>query len=137
MNATSESDRFLEHLVFEIAQGVSGETGDAFFSSLVRHLARALQAEYVLVGVLTPEGEGVATLAVQAHGKVAANFEYALAGTPCANVTEQQVCSYPSGVQQLFPQDILLVDMCAEGYTGSPMIDSSGRCVGLICAITT
>jgi len=52
MNATSESDRFLEHLVFEIAQGGSGETGDAFFSSLVRHLARALldQSERLLGG---------------------------------------------------------------------------------------
>jgi transcriptional regulator of acetoin/glycerol metabolism len=26
--------------------------------------------------------------------------------------------------------------MGADGYTGSPMIDSNGRCVGLICAIT-
>jgi formate hydrogenlyase transcriptional activator len=137
MNAASESDRFLEHLVFEIAQGVSGETGDAFFSSLARHLAQALQAEYVLVGVLKPGEERVATLAVHAHGKEAGPFEYSLAGTPCANVTEQQVCSYPSGVQQLFPQDILLTEMGAEGYTGSPMIDSSGRCVGLICAIST
>jgi formate hydrogenlyase transcriptional activator len=136
MNATSESDRFLEHLVFEIAQGVSGETGDAFFSSLVRHLARALQADYVLVGVLQPGGERVSTLAVHAHGKEAVPFEYALAGTPCANVTQQRVCSYPSGVQQLFPQDVLLTEMGADGYTGSPMIDSNGRCVGLICAVT-
>lgn len=136
MSASIESDRFLEHLVYEIAQGVSGETGDVFFHSLVHHLGRALQAEYVLVGALRPESKRVATLAVYAHGREAAPFEYALAGTPCENVIEQRLCSYPSRVQQLFPDDKMLVEMRAEGYAGSPMIDSNGRCLGLICAIT-
>ena len=35
-----------------------------------------------------------------------------------------------------FPKTKLLIAAGAEGYVGSPLLDSSGRCLGLICAIT-
>ena len=114
---------------------MAGKTGDAFFRSLVRHLAHALEADYVLVGALEPNGERIATLAVHGLGEAAA-LEYNLAGTPCALVVQTRVCSYSSGVQQLFPEDEMLATIQAEGYVGSPMLDSSGRCLGLICAVT-
>ncbi len=136
MSSSSEADRFLDHLVFEIAKGVSGATGEAFFRSLARHLARALDAEYVLVGALQPDGDRIATLAVHGPDGSEAALCYDLAGTPCAHVVHRQVCSYSSGVQQLFPEDKMLVEVGAEGYAGTPMVDSSGRCLGLICAIT-
>lgn len=136
MSPSSEADRSFEHIVFEYAEGVAGQTGDAFFHSLVRHLAHALDADYVLVAALQPDGERVATLAVYGPGGEAAAMEYELAGTPCANVVQQQVCSYPTGVQQFFPRDEMLGAIDAEGYVGSPMVDSNGRCLGLLCAIT-
>jgi formate hydrogenlyase transcriptional activator len=136
MRPKIETDRSLEQLVFEIAKSVSGEAGAAFFRSVARGLARALDADYVLVGALQPSGERIATLAAYERDGEAAALEYDLAGTPCANVVEQHVCSYPSGVRQLFPQDAMLAATNAEGYVGSPLIDSSGRCLGLICAVT-
>ena len=136
MSPSTESDRNLEHLVFEIAKGVFGETGEAFFHSLVRHLARALNADYVLLGALQPDGERIATLAAHGPGGEALELEYNLAGTPCAHVVEQNVCSYSSGVRELFPHDEMLGQVGAEGYVGSPMVDSNGRCLGLICAVT-
>ena len=69
MSAPSEAVGLLEHLVFEIAEGVSGQTGEAFFRSLVRHLAAALKADFVLVGAMQPGGERIATLA--AYGDAA------------------------------------------------------------------
>jgi formate hydrogenlyase transcriptional activator len=136
MSPSSEADRWFEHIVFEYAEAVAGATGEAFFRSLVRHLARALDAEYVLVGALLPGDERIATLAVHGFGSEAASLEYSLAGTPSAQVVQPQVCSYPSGVRQLFPQDEMLAAVGAEGYVGAPMLDSSGGCLGLICAIT-
>jgi DNA-binding NtrC family response regulator/PAS domain-containing protein len=136
MSAPSEADGLLEHLVFEIAKGVSGQTGNAFLHSLVRHLAAALEADYVLVGGLHPGGERIKTLAAYGDGTDVAAFEYDLAGTPCMNVVQRQLCSYPSGIQSIFPQDRLLIEMGAEGYVGSPMIDTAGRCLGLVCALT-
>ena len=136
MSAPIEVGGLLEHLVFEIAEGVSGQTGEAFFRSLARHLAAALNADYILVGALQPGGSRIGTLAAYADGKNVPPLEYDLEGTPCANVIEKQLCSYASGIQQLFPKDLLLAQMGAEGYVGSPMIDSSGRCLGLVCALS-
>jgi len=136
MSPASEADRSFEHIVSEYAQAVSGKTGQAFFRSLVRHLAHALDADYVLVGALQPDAERIAALAVHGLGSETAALEYGLAGTPSALVVQPRFCSYPSGVRQLFPQDDLLAAVRAEGYVGSPLLDSSGRCLGLICAIT-
>jgi formate hydrogenlyase transcriptional activator len=136
MSPWSEADRSFEHIVFEYAEAVSGKTGEAFFRSLVRHLALSLRANYVFVGALQPDGERILTLAVQGGEGEAAASEYELAGTPCAGVVQKQVYSYPSGVRQLFPQDRLLETLNAEGFVGAPMLDSNGRYLGLICAIT-
>ena len=126
----------LEHLVFEIAQGVWRDTGEGFLRSLVRQLARALAADLVLVGSLQPGGAKIRTLAVHSSTSEIPAFEYDLSGTPCAGVIEKRSCSYAQGVQQLFPADIQLAEMGAQGYVGAPLLDSSGRCLGLICAIT-
>jgi PAS domain S-box-containing protein len=136
MSATSEAAGLLEHLVFEVAEGMSGQTGDAFFHSLVRRLATALEADFVLVGILQPGGKRIRTLAAYGDGADAPTLEYDLDGTPCANVMEKRLCSYPSGVQQMFPRDLMLADVGAEGYVGSPIIDTNGRCLGLICALS-
>ena len=136
MSAPSEAAGLLEHLVFEIAEGLSGQTGGAFFHSLVCGLASALEADFVLVGVLQPGNNRIVTLAAYGDGAEVPTLEYDLDGTPCANVVEKRLCSYASGIQQMFPKDLMLVQMGAEGYVGSPMLDSSGRCLGLVCALT-
>src|ERR1700689_277327 len=137
MSPSIGADQSLEHLVFEIAKGVAGKTGAAYFHSLARHLTLALDADYVLIGELQPDGERISTLAYYGQGGEAPALEYSLAGTTCAHVVQQVVCTYPNGVWQLFPRDAKLATVSAEGYVGSPMVDSSGRCLGLICAITS
>ena len=43
-----------EALLMNIARGVSAELGDAFFQSLVSHLARELEADFAFIGELLP-----------------------------------------------------------------------------------
>jgi transcriptional regulator of acetoin/glycerol metabolism len=136
MSPSSEADRSFEQIIFEYAEAVSNKTGEEFFRSLVLHLAHALDAAYVFVGALQADGERIELLAVHGPGAEAADIEQALAGTPCGQVVQQQPISYQNGVRQLFPQDKLLAALGAEGFVGSPLLDSSGRCLGLICAIT-
>jgi hypothetical protein len=135
MGPSTESVHSLEHLVFEIANGVSGETGDAFFRSLVHHLARALDASYVFAGAFDQDAEGIVTLALHAPVTEEAPLNYKLSETPCA-LSVREACSYPSGVRKLFPEDRMLATLQAEGFVGTPMLDPSGRRLGLICAIT-
>jgi PAS domain S-box-containing protein len=128
--------RRLEEVLLQTAQGVSATTGDTFFRSLVEYLSRALQADYAFVGELAgPEGSMVRTTAVCVDGQIVPNFEYALAGTPCADVIQNGVCSYAGRVQSLFPEDLLLVEMGVEGYAGTPLFDVAGAAVGLMVVL--
>lgn len=125
-----------EERLRNIAEGVSAATGEAFFRSLVRHLAEALGMDYAFVGELVEEtDDNVRTIAVCAHGEIVDNFEYHLRYTPCENVVGKSLCSYPHGVQQLFPRDRLLMDMGIESYVGTPLFDSAGHALGLIVVL--
>ncbi|MGH8657967.1 MAG: PAS domain-containing protein [Gammaproteobacteria bacterium] len=126
----------VEESMLHIAKGVSAATGETFFRSLVEHLARSLEADHAFIGELMENKlERVRTIAVYAHGQIVDNFEYGLTHTPCRQVVSQSMCSYPSGVQQLFPKDRLLADMKVEGYVGTPLFDSSGRALGLMVVL--
>ncbi|GFE56569.1 ATP-binding protein [Geobacter sp. AOG1] len=124
--------------LFEIVQGVSAVTGKAFFQSLVRKLAELLHVDYVLVGELTGEGlTGVRTIAVFGKGNPMENFEYDLAGTPCADVTtgDGRVCYHAKGAAQQFPQDHLLATMGIESYLGTPLLDGEGNVLGVMAIL--
>jgi len=135
MSAAEPAGDF-EHVVFEIAKGVWSDTGEDFFRSLVRVLSQALQADLVLVGALQPGGKRIRTLAAHAPNRDVASFEYDLSGTPCEGVIGKQLCCYPEGTHRLFPRDVALVKMGAEGYVGAALLASNGNSLGLISAIT-
>lgn len=122
-----------DELVSNLAAGVAGETGDAFFRSLVKYLAKSLGLEWAFVGELA-DGS-VQTIAVFDHGEHVENFRYDLAGTPCADVIGYQLCCHPEGVADEFPEDTMLRDMKAESYVGAPLLDARGWPIGLLVVL--
>ena len=123
----------IEYAIRHIASGVSATTDAQFFSQLVLKMAELFNADNALIGLLDKEDpERVNTYAVCTRGRPVANFSYTLQDTPCANVMEQLTCIYLTGVQQLFPDDRLLVDMDVDSYFGTPLFDSSGAAIGLM-----
>ncbi|HSW03978.1 EAL domain-containing protein [Aquabacterium sp.] len=111
------------------------DAGEPFFPALVRYLGQSLQLDHVFVDTFDDEQPGIAeTVALYAQGEIAPNLRYALKDTPCENVAGRVACTYPRGVQQLFPKDHRLVAMQAESYVGVPLVDASGRAIGLIAA---
>jgi len=126
--------RRLERSIRSIVEGTAFATGQAFFESLVRSLARALEVEYVLVGELL-DNDCIQTLAVWAGDKIGDNFVYDLEGTPCENVVNQSECIYPRAVQSQFPQDKLLAEMGVKSYIGTPLRDPTGKTVGILVAL--
>lgn len=145
-NRTLALDEAYEHLALEmkerkraeiilhtIAEGVSGTTGVAFFTSLVQYLSKVLDMDHAMIGIFDEQAEGkVQTVAVSSHGQSQENFSYDLAGTPCAKVTNQGMCLYPQNVAQLFPEDSMLLSMGVESYIGTRLNDSSGTPIGLL-----
>ncbi|KAI9129743.1 PAS domain-containing protein (plasmid) [Acaryochloris sp. CCMEE 5410] len=120
-----------------LAKGLATSTGEDFFQSLVTHLNQVLPADFAHIGQLVNiEGQAtIRTLAVAKAGQLQSNFEYALAGTPCEEVIEQQSCMYHQGVQAVFPHDQMLRDLSIEGYLGIPLISSAKQVVGLIVVL--
>ena len=135
------SRNFLEAKLFEqalptIAEHTVEALGSDFFSSLVRHLAIALEVRYAFATECV-DGEltRVRSLAFWNGEKFGPTFEYETSLTPCHRVLEGKICHYPKDVQSFFPLDQDLVDMEAESYLGAPAFDSSGKVVGHLAVV--
>lgn len=126
----------IEKILRNIAAGVSSQTGEAFFQSLVEYLPPALGVEYAFVGKLVgAESDRIATLAFCADGQIIPNFEYALKDAPCEMVLSQKNCVYYRNVRQKFPTDKCLEDLEAESYLGVPLWGTDVKPTGIIVAI--
>jgi diguanylate cyclase (GGDEF)-like protein len=115
---------------------VVAQTGEPFFRSLVGHLARVLQADIAFVGEIVPGSPGrIRTIAVHAGGEPAPDFEYELAGSPCETILGRGVCAFGDHVAERFPRDRGLAEKRIEAYVGAPLVDSSGKPLGLVAVL--
>jgi PAS domain S-box-containing protein len=112
-----------------VVEGTAGATGEGFFQNLVRHLAGALGVTHAFVAELTDEGRA-RTIAYWARDCIADNIEWTLRGTPCEDVVRGELCHYPIGVKDRFPEDKPLAAMGIESYLGVPLRDHAGRTMG-------
>ena len=118
-----------EALLRAIVDGTAAVTGEAFFTSLVQHLAGALQIRRVYVAECVGADRARAR-AVWMDNGFAPPFDYELADTPCMRVTQGQTCLYANHVQQYFPQNRFLPAMNAQSYLGVPLWNAAQRVIG-------
>lgn len=111
-------------------------SGEDFFRSLARFLARTLSADYICIDRLEGDGLKATTVAVYSDGDFEDNSTYTLKDTPCGKVVEKSICCFPASVRELFPQDIVLQEMAAESYAGTTLWSGDGRKIGLIAIIS-
>src|SRR6516225_2558217 len=91
-----------------IVEGTAAHTGEAYFESLVRHLATAVETRYAFVAEFAG-GTRTRTLAFWFRDRITDNVEWDVMGTPCEDVVRGNVCHHPSGVKLKFPDDKPLV----------------------------
>jgi len=111
-----------------VAEGTAGAFGEEFFRAMVRHFARALEVDRAFITECADDPvTRVRTLAVwSVQAGHADNFEYALAGTPCAEVVgEGKTCFHRQGLSTMFPREAGY-----ESFLGLPIIASDGRMLG-------
>src|SRR5688572_14456513 len=94
-------------------------SGDAdFFPSLVRYLTRALGTAHAFVGMTVPgDPPRLRTLALCVDGRVVANREYVLPGTPCERVLSGGRCTYAKNLSRLFPGASDMARLGVESYS--------------------
>ena len=133
VNTTEEKRR--EALLLSVAQGMTGQTGEAFFSALTRHMALALKADLVLMAELRPERQ-LATLSVWKDGEARDNFQHTLDGLPCEQALQQAgLCVHGDGLTGSFSD---APDLAAERFqagVGQSLRDDAGTPIGLLMAL--
>ncbi len=118
-----------EALLQAITEGTATVTGVAFFESLVRHLATALQVRRVFVAECV-ENDRARSRAIWMDHQAQPNFEYCVTDTPCMKVTQGETCLYSHDVRKYFPTNPILMRLTAESYLGVPLWSSSHQVIG-------
>jgi PAS domain S-box-containing protein len=112
-----------------IVEGTAHHSGQAFFESLVRHLATAVGTRYAFVAEFAG-GRRARTLAFWFRDRITDSVEWDVRGTPCEDVVRGKLCHHPSGVTLKFPEDKPLVEWGIESYLGVPLCDTKGEHLG-------
>lgn len=125
----------IDDKVRSIVRTLSETRGKDFFNTIVQALAKVIDADFTFVAELDKHYTKATTIAVSADQKIIDNFNYALKGTPCANVADNNVCIHTDSIQPLYPDDQLLVDMGIKAYVGTPLFDRDGNVIGILVAL--
>ena len=120
-----------------VAQRGWKKSGESFLHALTQYLAQIFRVDYVIIDKLGSDITQAETVALYVKGNVIPNILYDLDGTPCDGVANGKLCAHPKNVQQLFPDDHLLVEMQAESYVGLPLWNTNGEVIGLIAVLDT
>ncbi|NNF95512.1 MAG: PAS domain S-box protein, partial [Halobacteria archaeon] len=121
-----------------IAAGVSGQTGEAFFQQLIQRLAVLFNVNYAYLGLIDKSDPKIVnTFVFYDHGNIVENFSFPYENTPCGEVIGKRPCAYPDNLQQLFPHAEILKSKGVESYVGIPLIDSKDQPLGVIAVFNT
>jgi PAS domain S-box-containing protein len=110
-----------------VVEGTAGRSGEDFFAALVRHFARALEVDCAFVAECADDPPTrVRTLGWWSADGARESFEFALDGTPCAEVVQGgRECFHRSDVAERFPRE-----RGVESYLGLPIVGSAGKVLG-------
>ncbi|GEA13534.1 GAF domain-containing sensor histidine kinase [Alteromonas sp. KUL49] len=119
----------------EIIQSLKSTYGKDFLDTITMQLHQSIGAQFTFIAKLDQARYVSRTLSLVAGDDFAENFEYSLEHTPCADVSDDSTCIYPSQICDLYPKDQLLVDMGIEGYVGAPLHSADGKVFGIVVAL--
>src|SRR5882672_8350825 len=119
-----------------IVDAASHGSGEEYFQALVRALARVVDTRWAFIAQFSsPETHTKArTIAFWDRDHIVENFEWTLAGTPCEDVVNGNLCHHASGVRQKFPDDPYPRAWGIESFLGVPLCDSEGTVLGHLAA---
>ncbi|BCD96114.1 ATP-binding protein [Marinagarivorans cellulosilyticus] len=130
----SDKQHFSSTLV-RILEQVETLRGNSFIERITPLLAETIQADYTFVGLVDASFTRADSLCLCEGTRIIDNIQYALLGTPCQGVVEQNLCIHTSGVCDAFPEDNMLAELGVQGYIGAPLFAPDGGVFGLIVAL--
>jgi PAS domain S-box-containing protein len=121
-----------------VVEGTAADTGEEFFASLVKNLARALDVHGAWVTEYLEEACRLRARAFWLGDAFVDGYEYGVSGTPCEPViNDVRLVHVPDRVVELFPGDPDLGPLAAVSYMGIPLLDDDGRIMGNLAVLDT
>jgi len=109
-------------------------TGEELFRRVAATVAAEVGAKLVMVSKVTADERAIPYAAVY-EGEPVAYPPYSLAGTPGHQVVSTKRFQHLArGLQEAFPECSLCAERRFVGYLGLPLMDASGRVIGLLTA---
>lgn len=119
-----------------IVQGTSTGTGEDFFRSLVKNLAKVLNVHGAWVTEFLPGPYRLKAYAFWLGGKWIPDYEYSIKGTPCDRVMRsEELYHVTEKVIELYPDDPDLKPCGAVSYMGVPLKDVDGCMLGHLAVL--
>lgn len=133
LNVADEKRR--EAMLLNVAQGVSGETGEAFFRSLVEHLASAVGADGVMVAEVD-SNRRMTSLAMVWDGQLLPNRTLDLQHTLCEQtLMQRELLRFETPTAARMPLVPPYNEAELHAYLGLPLRDEDGTAVGLLTTV--
>lgn len=133
LNVADEKRR--EAMLLNVAQGVSGETGEAFFRSLVEHLASAVGADGVMVAEVD-SNRRMTSLAMVWDGQLLPNRTLDLQHTLCEQtLMQRELLRFETPTAAKMPLVPPYDEAELHAYLGLPLRDEDGTAVGLLTTV--
>ena len=104
-----------ELILQKLIAGTSSVTGEAFFPAFVHNMAETLEVPYALITEL--DEDQLRTLGFWASGALQPSISYSAVHTPCEYSLRDGQFYCEQLIQKLFPKDLDLVTMQAEGLS--------------------
>jgi signal transduction histidine kinase len=111
------------------------KTGEAFLPAVVQEVARVFDATVAVVAEIAG-GERLQTVALWRDGEAGDNIDFAIAGTPCQDLTKHTSVNVGANVATLFPADPLVTSVGSAGYIGVPLVGTRDEVVGAMIVVT-
>lgn len=123
--------------VLQLAKELSTTLGNAFFQSMVKHLAASFHTDCVWIAELcgTPP-DCLRTLAISSTWNGSDTFEQKLHETAAGKVIADGIVECSKDAWRHYPADELITSMHADGYLGIRLADAAGQPLGLVAILS-
>ena len=119
----------------DIIRSLSNTWGEEFYCSITHSVATVLHSDVTYISRFSQDRRYARTLAIFDKDRQIDNVEYAVAGSPCEQVSSGNACIFPTDVCLHFPDDHFLLEQGVKAYIGVPLYNREQNIIGLLSCL--
>lgn len=129
--------RKIRETAFEnILKTFAADSDQEVYAEMIRQFAVTLQADAAFFGLLSDDDQ-IHTEALFINGEISDNLKIPIEGTPCSEITGEELRFWSAGIRKTYPDAELLQSFKTESYAGMRVHNESGTHIGYLTAFWT